>query len=772
MARGKKRQDATPSGGGRRAGGAAAGVGAAGGAGAPAAGSAPELRRLLTRLGAPRLAVNVAEVVPMQAETRERPFSGPGWWFELKYDGFRMLAGKDAGRVRLLYRSGRDATQLFPELVAAVTELPFPDLVVDGEVVVLDAAFRPSFGLLQQRALRQPGADTSRAAAAAPATLFTFDLLACAGFDLRPLPLAARKSALRQVLATGEGGGTLRYVDELPERGEELFAAVAGLGLEGIMAKRADSPYQAGRSADWQKIRVDRSGDFAVVGFVMAASGDLRALQMAVHTPGGLLYAGSVGSGWNGATRAAIAARLASARRRQPAALGLRGDTARADRSTVWVAPELVCEVRYKEWTEGGSLRQPIFLRLRDDKRAQDCRHPEDLDAAAPEEEREPTPGSVPQVESGASAPPAVRKSAAGRRRAGRAAEPGGAAGGVPAGRGTVGGESPGRAAVRGGGSGGRGGREGQAPAVPGSNATGELPIELVRPGKVFWPDEGYTKGDLARYYYAVSPWLLAYLRDRPLVLDRYPDGIAGKSFFQKSAETLHAASRAGLRSVRLQGEAGERTIDAFLGDSVESLLTLVNLGAIPLHIWSSRFAALERPDWCILDLDPKGAPFADVIHIAREIHELCEEIGLTAFIKTSGGSGLHVLLPLGGQFDHEQSRQLAELLARLVVARLPRIATTVRAIPARGGRVYVDALQNGRGKLLAAPFSVRPFPGAPVSTPLTWREVGARLDVRAFTLATVPARLRRLREDPLAPVLTTVPDLAQVIERLGERFS
>jgi bifunctional non-homologous end joining protein LigD len=285
---------------------------------------------------------------------------------------------------------------------------------------------------------------------------------------------------------------------------------------------------------------------------------------------------------------------------------------------------------------------------------------------------------------------------------------------------------------------------------------------------KIFWPDLGITKGDLIEYYRAVAPAMLPFLRDRPLVLDRYPDGIVGKSFFQKNAP---AKASGRLRTLVVRSEGSEKEIEYLLCDDVEGLLYLVNLGAIPFHIGASRVGALDRPDWCILDLDPKTAPFADVVRIALAIRELCGEIEIPCHIKTSGGSGLHILLPMGGQLDHEPVKQLAELLAGVIVARLPAIATTARAIAARRGRVYVDALQNGRGKLLAAPYCARPVPVASVSTPLDWREVNGRLDVRAFTVKTVPQRLRKRKADPLLPVLTEEPDLERVIARLSEKL-
>jgi bifunctional non-homologous end joining protein LigD len=613
------------------------------------------IRGELARLGAPRVAVDPAALRPMKPETAERPFNRAGWVFELKYDGFRMLAAGGVGESRLFYKSGHDATRIFPELSQAIAGLPFRGLILDGEAVVLDGEGRPNFQRLQKRGLRVRLADVEHAAAASPATLFVFDLLGFEDFDLRPLPLAARKEILRRVLPPG--GDWIRLTEEIPERGEDLYAAVAGMGLEGIVAKRAGSPYRSGYAKDWLKVRVDRSSDFAVVGFEPVAGGrtGLRRLHLATVDGGGLAYAGTVGTGFTREVENEVRERLDPLRRATP-------PLAMEDvRGTVWVEPEVVVEVRYKEWTDGGHLRHPVFLRLRHDKTAGEC--------FRPGEERE-------DEEAG----------------------------------------------------------EGQ----PDKKA-----VKLTNLDKVFWPGEGITKGDLIEYYRAVSPWLLPLLRSRPLMLDRYPNGITGKSFFQRSEPV----------------------------DGVEGLLALVNLGAIPFHIGASRLETPDHPDWCILDLDPKTAPFAHVVKIALAIRELCEEIGMPSFVKTSGGSGLHVLLPMGGQLAHEPARQLAELLAGVIVARLPAIATTARSIAARGGRVYVDALQNGRGKLLAAPYCVRPHPGAPVSTPLDWREVNARLDVRAFDLKTVPQRLRKRQADPLLPVLTAQPDLEGALARLAENL-
>jgi bifunctional non-homologous end joining protein LigD len=656
-----------------------------------------ELRAELVRLGAPVAVIEASALKVMKPQTRERPFSQAGWVFELKYDGFRVVAAGGGGEAQLFYKSGHDATRILPEIAHAVAALPLAGLILDGEAVVLDAGGKPDFQSLQRRGLRTRVIDAEHAAAATPATFFVFDLLACEGFDLRPLPFTARRALLRRVLSMGPAEpGTIRLSDEIPERGEDLYAAVAAMGLEGIVAKRIDSPYRPGYSADWFKVRVDRTSDFAVVGFepVPGSRSGLRNLHLAVCDAAGVLvYAGTVGSGFSQESSREIRARLEPARRATPPL------AVPPSRGVAWVEPEIVVEVRYKEWTRGGNLRHPVFLRVRDDKTVEECLRPGEEGEAEVEEKDASETSPV-------------------------------------------------------------------SPVSPVSESP--RPVVFTNLSKVFWPAEGYTKGDLVEYYRAAAPAMLPFLRDRPLVLDRYPDGIAGKSFYQKNAPVA-AAGR--VRTVTIHAGGSERDIDYFLCDDADALLYLVNLGAIPFHVWASRVESLDRPDWCILDLDPKTAPFLHVVEIARAIRELCGEIAIESFVKTSGGSGLHVLLPMGGLFTHEQTRQLAELLARVIVVRLPALATTARAIPARGGRVYVDALQNGRGKLLAAPYAVRPKPGGTVSTPLDWSEVNAKLDLCDFNLKTVPQRLSRLRQDPLLPVLSVQPDLARTLELLAERL-
>ena len=643
------------------------------------------LSKRLAGSGAKQRAVDPRKIGLMLAETREKPFSKPGWVFEIKYDGYRILAARRKGETLLLTRNGNDVTATFPEIARAVAALPYDELILDGEVVVHDEKGLPSFQRLQKRGRLTRPIEIRHAAVELPATLYVFDVLAAEGYDLRGLPLTERKAFLPDLLPAA---GALKHSDHLEEQGEAFYEQVAQLGLEGIVAKRADSKYRGERSPDWIKIRVDRTDDFVVVGYTAPKRGrkGFGALHVAAYDGEALVYCGRVGSGFDTRQLDEVRETLEAHRRDTPPCA-----RAPADPESTWVEPELVVEVRYKEVTEEGLLRQPVFLRFRDDKPPTDCVLP-----AGRVADRELAEAEL------AAASPAHR--------------------------------SP-------------------------------LTVHFSNLDKVFFPELGLTKGDLIEYYRDISPWLLPYLEDRPLVMTRFPDGIHGKSFFQKDAPGF---APEWLRTETMWSEDTQRELSYFICDTLEQLLYVINLGTIPLHVWSSRVGSLERPDWCILDLDPKEAPFKHVITIAKELKKVCDEIALPCFAKTSGSSGVHVLVPLARQCTHEQSRTLAELLARVMVTRLPDIATVVRSPARRQGKVYVDFLQNGHGRLLVAPFAARPVPAASVSMPLKWTEVNARLRIDKYTMQNAVKRMEKLGDDPLAPVLTLAPDLGAALAALG----
>ncbi|MCY3930365.1 MAG: DNA ligase D [Acidobacteria bacterium] len=658
-----------------------------------------EVRTGIEASDAPRRLVDPRSLPLMLATAADRPFSRAGWIYELKYDGYRLVAAKEGGSVFLRYRRGGDVTTLYPELARALRRLPVESLVLDGEVTVLDGGGRPSFARLQTRALLNRPVDIEQASVRQPATLFAFDLVSFEGRDLRPLPLLERKGWLAQVLPPA---GPLRYSDHIEERGEAFFEQAVAMGLEGTMAKDGASRYTGRRSSSWVKLRAERTGDFAIVGMSPPKGSrvGLGSLHLAVWNAeaGGLVYAGRVGTGFSDADLTHLAELLSARQREDPPCHAPVGEDGAAGNELTdghlmggriedqtWVEPDdgSICEVRYKEWTPHGMLRHPVFLRLRDDKPLEDC----------------------------------VRRAAP---RGVEAAQP--------------------------------------APA--------KRQVEVTNESKVFWPDEGYTKGDLIDFYAAISPAMQPYLSDRPLVMTRYPDGIEGKSFFQKNAPDF---APDWLHTVRLTSPRTGKDVEYFVCQNRESLVYVANLAAIVLHVWSSRLHQLGQPDWCILDLDPKDAPFGDVVEIALAIRRLCRKIDLPSFVKTSGSSGLHVLLPLGGACTWEQSRSLGQLIAQIICRQLPEIATVTRNPERRGGRVYIDFVQNGRGRLLVAPFSVRPLPAAPVSTPLRWSEVKPGLDLRDHNIRTVPERLRKLKADPLRGVLTETPDLLAALRRLSE---
>lgn len=611
-----------------------------------------------------------AEDVELQlAEPRSAAFTTPGWVFELKFDGFRLLAERIGGKVRLVLRRGREATALFPEIVEALEALPGPDFIVDGELVIQNAEGHPIFQRLLKRSTLAHRKDIIGAAHADPAVFFAFDLLMLDGHDTRALPLLQRKELLFGLVPRVQGARVLS-VEHVETQGVALLEIVKQKGLEGVMAKRADAPYEGGRGDRWLKIALTSIADFAVTGF----ADDDGALSLSTWDGERWLYAGKVGAGYNPKVAQAVRKELDANVIAAPVCVG----DVPLDPEMKWVTPTIAIEVRYKSWPENLSLREPVFLRFRPDKRPEEC----------------PTPNEKRLVE---------------------------------------------------------------APTVP------EGSVTLSNPAKVYFPKEGITKGDVFAWYRDVAPFMLPYLRDRPLLVTRYPDGINGKWFFQKARP---AKAPDFVRTVRTYSEEVDREIDQIVCDDVATLEWCANLGSLPFHVPTTRIAAPGRPDWSIIDFDPKDAPFASVITLATELRAITEHAGLPAYVKTSGSSGLHVLIPLGGQLDHDGARQLAEVLAALLIQRHPTLGTLERSVPKRSGRVYLDIVQNAPLKVVAAPFCVRAKDGAPVSMPIPWSELGPALTPTQFTIRNGLAWLEK-HADPMRAVLTEKPDLATAFAKL-----
>lgn len=598
--------------------------------------------------------------------------------FEIKYDGYRIVAVKSGRDVRLVSRNGHDWTERFPKVAAAVAALRVREIALDGEVCALDARGRPSFNLLQNVLGSGRGATL---------TYPVFDVLWLEGRDLRGEPIEARHAALAEVLEDA-APPLARSTVVAPEGrdADALLRAACDQGLEGLIAKRRGSRYVAGRTRDWLKLKCTRRQELAIVGYLplTRTTNRVGSLLLAVAEGRGFRYAGKVGTGFDARARRELAEALDAHRIDEPPA----ADAPRS-KTAHWSSPRLVAEIELTEWTPDGKIRHPSFVGLRADKSPREC------------------------VRETPAEPPAEPPSA-----------------------------------------------ETSGPSA------GE--ISLTNPDKVLYPRDGITKRDVLEHYVALADVILPHLRGRPVVLQRWPDGIDGESWFQ------HAAPRGLPAFVRTVPVADRRHV---VVDDVETLAWLANLAALTLHQWSSRVPAsakaartieraLDRPDYLVLDLDPGEGTWDDLLAVTKEVRRVLEDLEVPSVPKTSGKRGLHVMVPIRGG-DHALATEVARALAERVARALPAIATVRRAKAARRGRLYVDALQNGRGKTVVAPYSLRAVDGAPVSTPLAWSEVGRRLDPRRFGPREVRRRVDR-HGDLLAPLLEPGVNLRDLHRRLA----
>jgi bifunctional non-homologous end joining protein LigD len=680
----------------------------------------------LERLRAPALKAPFApKSFPFGLARLERePVSGTQWLYELKYDGVRALALRDGRSVRLVGRSGADFSASYPEVVLALSALPCERFVVDGEIVTPGADGRPNFQLLQRRIQARDRDEIARLALLAPVLYYAFDLIVFGRFDLRGLALEDRKAFLRRMI---QDEGPLRYLDHHLGDGRAFYDAVCAAGLEGVVAKLRTAAYPSGRTGAWLKIKCPTVGRFVIGGWTEpgGARAHFGALLLGQYeAPGVLRFVGRVGTGFDEDALRALSAKMrAFAVDASPFRRPRAGEPV-PPRGAHYCTPAMVCEVRFSEWTDDGALRHPSFIALAEDANPTQCVYQGPRAAGSDGARAKPsrqTQTALSDIESRPSNP--IRNLPNDSRRERTKASPRG--GGVPA---------------------------------------ETRRVKVTHPDKVFWPTEGYTKGELISYYEAIAPWMLPYLKDRPVVLTRYPDGIAGKSFFQKDAPDY---APGWIRRARIYSEDSRREISFFILDSAEALAYVANLGAIPIHIWSSRVPTLDSPDWLLFDIDPKGSTTAQAVRVALATGAVLRAVGMRPYVKTSGQAGLHVMVGLRPGYSYAQARMFSELVARLVLERLPGAATLEREVGARAGKVYIDYLQLGEGKTIAAPFSARPYPGAPVSAPLRWNELKMNLNPARFNIKTMPARMKRQGTDPFLGVLNDPQELEPALAKV-----
>ena len=640
--------------------------------------------------------------------------SGGQWVFEPKYDGIRIVAIVMGDSVGMITRNGHDKCRQFPEITDCLRDLARKigrPLVLDGEVVALDPSGRPArFQDLQGRMHLLDEAAVSDRSASAPAAFIAFDILV----DGKDLVIDdiwdERRARLERVMKNLSSSmrRVLRLSDVTYESSGPLMARARQHGWEGIMAKQRDCPYEPGRRVrHWRKVKIENQQELVIGGWTEPRNSrkHFGALLLGYYDgEGNLVYAGHTGTGFSDQVLDDVFRKLRASERRESPFVA----APKTNQPAHWTEPKYVAEIRFNEWTSGGLMRQPVFLGLRDDKGPRDIvREPLNRNAGAA---RRPA-----QAAKAAKAAAAAKKPSRAAKRA-----KGGAASLVVE----------------------------QLRAAPGARQAvlhidASTTLDISNLGKVFFPAAKVTKGRLLEYYAEVSPYLLPALADRPLVLKRYPNGIKADAFYQQKAPDK---APSGIR-VEEVADDGITTQRRLIGGDLATLLYVIQLGAVSTDPWHSRVQTIAEADYSIVDLDPgPNATFRRVIKVARWVKEVLDEFGLHAVPKTSGASGIHIVLPLPRGAGYDVSVTLAELVARRVNEKHPKETTVIRAVKSRpADAVYVDYLQNIRGKTVASVYSARAETHASVSTPLDWTELVDDLEPRDFTIHNVPDRIRRL---------------------------
>lgn len=648
-------------------------------------------------------------IEPMLATLVDEPFSHSEWLYELKWDGVRAICYIKNGQARFLSRNEKEMGFRYPELANIAEYVNAEEVILDGEIVAFDAEGVPNFQMLQSRVGLKNEKEIERLAKKHPVVFYVFDILYYNGFNLMPASLIHRKALLFETIIANN---ILRYSDHVVGNGESLFEHARGAGLEGIIAKHQGSAYVQRRSSDWLKIKTQLRQEVVIAGYTRPRGTRhlMGALVVGLYRGSDFQYVGHVGGGFDKKKLESIYQLLQPLKTKSsPFA-----KPPTTNEPVQWVKPKMVCDVKFSQWTADDRLRQPIFIGLRDDKNPAECTF----------ELMHDTSREVDKVEEEVS----FRVKHEETMNADKLFS-------------------------------------NRHPSGSAKLSIDDHIVSLTHMEKIYWPDEGITKGNLLRYYYKVSEYILPYLKNRPLILKRYPNGIKGTSFFQHDIDNPPAF----LNTVSVEAEEGQE-IDYALCENLASLLYIVNLGTVAQNPWNSRVASLDHPDWIVFDLDPAEVEWDIVCDVALEIKGLLDKIELDSYAKTSGASGLHIYVPIAPNYSFEQAADFAELVARLVAKECPHVATTERSLKKRkAGQVYVDHLQNARGKSVVSPYSVRAHAGATVAAPISWAEVKRKARIEDFTIKNMLARLAK-KGDLFKPVLENKQRLEKAITRL-EKF-
>jgi len=629
---------------------------------------------------------------PMLATLVDEPFDEPGWSYEIKWDGYRAIALLNKGSVNLVSRNNKSFNEKFYPVYDELKKWKI-NAILDGEITVLNNEGIAHFGSLQNW----------RSEADGELVYYVFDILWLNGKDLKELPLTERRNILKNNLPDS---GIIRISQNFDTTATELLAATAKLGIEGIMAKKENSTYKEGeRTKDWLKIKANKRHEAVIGGFTQNEDSpkSFSSLLVGLFDGGKLVYIGKIGTGFNQQMQKELMAKMkklvvkTSPFTTTPDVNKPSRFRPNPPKSTVtWLKPELVCEVSYSEITEDGVMRHPSFEGIREDKSAKDVRKERPKAVEKLKNEIPPTNAYTKPVKD------KVRKTLLNPK------------------------------------------DETQVRSINGHE------LKFTNLSKVYWPKEGYTKRDMLNYYYQVAPYLLPYLKDRPQSLNRFPNGINGKSFYHKNV-TDSAPDWIKLHPYTTSD--GEKK-NFLVPEDEASILYMANAGAIEMNPWNSTIFNEDNPDWCLIDLDPSdNNTFEQVILTAQKTQEVLDQLGITGYPKTSGSTGIHIYIPLAAKYIYDECQMFGKIIATRVHEMLPRFTSIERLTKNRAGKIYVDYLQNRPKATLAAPYSLRPKPGATVSMPLHWEEVKKGLKMSDFTIENAIDRVKK-EGDIFKPVL------------------
>ena len=635
----------------------------------PATRAVPASRPARATPAAPATGAPVAKLpakfTPELATLVDTPPQGEDWLYEIKYDGYRILARIENGNARLITRNGQDWTSKFPQIARDLTRLKLNSAWLDGEICVIGEGGRTSFSALQ-RALSGESSDIP--------VYVVFDVPYLDGRDLRSVALRDRQQALQRVIGKPGARSTLRLSQPVAGSGATVREQACKHGFEGVIGKRAGSPYRGDRTRDWIKLKCRQGQEFVIGGYSPPEGSrqGFGALLLGVHEKNGdLRYAGRVGTGFNDKVLRSLQQRMRKLVVDKPPFRN--PPKGRLARDVRWVRPELVAQITFAEWTHDGLVRQASFEGLREDK---------------------------PEADVGRERPqPSARTAAASNSRRKTAARDSVVAG-----------------------------------------------IAITHPDRLLYPEAKITKLRVAQYYERIAPRMLPYVERRPLAIVRCPEGPGGPCFFQKHATKGQIP---GIETAMIVESGGRHPY--IVANTLEALVGLAQMNALELHVWGATVSALERPDTMVFDLDPDPAlDWSKVVDAALLTRALLKELGLESLVKTTGGKGLHVVVPLSPRHSWREVKSFAQAVANHLAQTLPQQFTATVTKTHRRGRIFVDYLRNDRGSLAVAPYSLRARPGATVATPLAWEELNAKVRPSAFNLESVLERIER-DKDPWA---------------------